>query len=290
MRALSPQRPILSRGRGRRGQRFPASVRRRWVDPARRCRPVHPVRAPVPPGRRVRVVAARRGTASRRAAADGSGYGWRAPPPPHRAAARPGAARAGVGQLGDVTVEAADVVWRDHHVPQRGAGGPQRARPAAAVPTAVAAPVTLDLVLDPRCRARAARRGPPRAAPGGPPIATPRIRPGRTGRGTPSWGWVGLQPEITTTAAAAAPDGREPPRSTPRLPVWLPAVRIRLPQPAPRPPAAGRRGRRRRRDRPAPRHGRVARGRATPEAHLPAHPRPSHGLIAAARHLNVTRP
>ena len=54
-----------------------------------------------------------------------------------------------VGQLGDVTVEATDVVWRD--ITFRSAVLVARnvhVRPQP-VPTAVAAPVTLDLALDP---------------------------------------------------------------------------------------------------------------------------------------------
>ena len=133
-----------------------------------------------------------------------------------------------IGQLGDVTVEAADVVWRT--IPFRRAVLTARnvhVRPQP-VPTAVAAPVTLDVVLDPavvRDRVAAARPALHLEVhlSDGAPLA--RAHWARH----PSRGWVGLRPEITATALLLRPTtvhlrGRSLP-----LPAWLPAARIGLP-------------------------------------------------------------
>ena len=133
-----------------------------------------------------------------------------------------------IGQLGDVTVEAADIVWRT--VPFRRAVLTARnvhVRPQR-VPTAVAAPVTLDLILDPavvRDRVAAARPALHLEVhrSDGAPLA--RAHWARQ----PSRGWVGLRPEITATALLLRPTTVHLRGRSRSLPAWLPAVRIRLP-------------------------------------------------------------
>ena len=96
-----------------------------------------------------------------------------------------------VGQLGDVTVEAADVVWRT--ITFRSAVLVARnvhVRPQP-VPTAVAAPVTLDLALDPVavCERLAAAHPELR-------LSVHRDAPHARAHWArhPEWGWVGLKP------------------------------------------------------------------------------------------------
>jgi hypothetical protein len=134
-----------------------------------------------------------------------------------------------IGQLGDVTVEAADLLWRD--IPFRRAVLVARnvhVRPQP-VPTAVAAPVTLDIVLDAavvRDRVAAARPAlhlEVRRSDGAP---SARARWARW----PSWGWVDLQPEITAAALLMRPTAVSIRGRSRGLPGWLPAVRIRLPR------------------------------------------------------------
>jgi hypothetical protein len=133
-----------------------------------------------------------------------------------------------IGQLGDLTVEAADVVWRT--IPFRRAVLTARnvhVRPQP-VPTAVAAPVTVDVVLDPavlRDRVAAARpalRLEVHRSDGAPLARAHWAR-------RPSWGWVGLRPEITATALLLRPTTVHLRGRSLSLPAWLPAVRIRLP-------------------------------------------------------------
>ena len=174
---------------GRRGQRFPAAVRRvvgrsGWADACRAgAARVHAVRPPLPAGRGARGAVACGGTAPRRAPSDGAGHGRRAPPPPHRAAARPGAARAGRRPARRRHGGGHRRRLAEHHLPQRGAGGPQRARPPATGADRRRRARHPRPGPRPRRRVRAARRHPPRAA-AVRSIATPRT-PGRTGRDTP---------------------------------------------------------------------------------------------------------
>ena len=194
--------------RGRRGQWFRQLVGRSrragaaGTDAAR----VHSRRPPRPARRRGGVAAARRGTAPRRAPAHGAGHGRRAPPAPHRAAPRPGAARPGrrPARRRDRGGHRRRVAG--HHVPQRGAGGPQRARPAAGrcrPPSPRRSPSTL--LLDPEAVCERARRHPPRSCGSlGAPPRRPRTTRAHWAR-RPGWGWVGLQPEITTTALLLRP-------------------------------------------------------------------------------------
>jgi hypothetical protein len=134
-----------------------------------------------------------------------------------------------IGQLGEVTVEAAEVVWRD--IPFRSAVLVARnvhVRPQP-VPTAVVAPVTLDLVLDPAvvrerlAAARPALRVEVRRLDGAPLAEAHWAR-------RPGWGWVGLRPEVTAAALLLRPTVLTLHGRTWTLPAWLPAVRIRLPQ------------------------------------------------------------
>lgn len=132
-----------------------------------------------------------------------------------------------VGQLGDVTVEAADVVWRT--ITFRSAVLVARnvhVRPQP-VPTAVAAPVTLDLALDPVavCERLAAARPELR-------LSVHRDAPHARAHWArhPEWGWVGLKPEITTMAVLLRPTAVSLRGRSRALPLWLPAVRIRLPE------------------------------------------------------------
>ena len=132
-----------------------------------------------------------------------------------------------VGQLGDVTVEATDVVWRD--ITFRSAVLVARnvhVRPQG-VPTAVAAPVTLDLLLDPEavCERLAATHPELRLSVH---AEAPHTRAHWARR--PGWGWVGLKPEITTTALLLRPTSLSVRGRALALPGWLPTVRVRLPQ------------------------------------------------------------
>ena len=117
-----------------------------------------------------------------------------------------------IGQIGDVTVEATDVVWRT--ITFRRAVLVARnvhVRPQP-VPTAVAAPVTLDVVLDPAVvRERLAATHPQLR------LEVHRDAPHARAHWArhPEWGWVGLRPEITTTALLLRPTAREPPRPKP---------------------------------------------------------------------------
>jgi hypothetical protein len=97
------------------------------------------------------------------------------------------------------------------------------------VPTAVAAPVTLDLVLDPAVvRERLAAARPALRVEvlrsGGAPLAEAHWsrRPG--------WGWVGLRPEVTAAALLLRPTTLTVHGRSWALPASAPAVRIRLPQ------------------------------------------------------------
>jgi hypothetical protein len=132
-----------------------------------------------------------------------------------------------VAQLGDVRVEAADVVWRD--ITFQSATLVARnvhVRPQP-VPTAVAAPVTLDLVLDPVavCERLAATHPELRLSvhPDAPHARAQWAR-------RPGWGWVGLEPEITTSALLLRPSAVRVHGRTRSLPAWLPTVRIPLPR------------------------------------------------------------
>ena len=132
-----------------------------------------------------------------------------------------------VGQLGDVTVEATDVVWRT--ITFRSAVLVARnvhVRPQP-VPTAVAAPVTLDLALDPIavCERLAATHPELR-------LSIHRDAPHARAHWArrPEWGWVGLKPEITSTALLLRPTAVSVRGRSRALPLWLPTVRIRLPQ------------------------------------------------------------
>ena len=132
-----------------------------------------------------------------------------------------------VGQLGDVTVEATDVVWRD--ITFRSAVLVARnvhVRPQP-VPTAVAAPVTLDLALDPVVVGERLAATHP-----GLRLSVHREAPHARAHWArhPEWGWVGLQPEITTTALLLRPTSVGVRGRTRSLPGWLPTVRVRLPQ------------------------------------------------------------
>jgi len=132
-----------------------------------------------------------------------------------------------VGQLGDVTVEATDVVWRD--ITFRSAVLVARnvhVRPQG-VPTAVAAPVALDLLLDPEavCERLAATHPELRLSVH---AEAPHTRAHWARR--PGWGWVGLKPEITTTALLLRPTSLSVRGRARTLPGWLPTVRVRLPQ------------------------------------------------------------
>jgi hypothetical protein len=132
-----------------------------------------------------------------------------------------------IGQLGDVRVEATDIEWRD--VTFRSAVLVARnvhVRPQP-VPTAVSAPVTLDVVVDPavvRDRLTASH----------PALRLSLHRDAPQARAHwarhPEWGWVGLQPEITTTALLLRPCGVDVRGRSRALPAWLPTVRIGLPQ------------------------------------------------------------
>jgi hypothetical protein len=134
-----------------------------------------------------------------------------------------------IGQLGDVTVEAADLLWRD--IPFRRAVLVARnvhVRPQP-VPTAVAAPVTLDIVLDAavvRDRVAVARPALHLEVHRSDDAPLARARWARR----PSWGWVDLQPEITAAALLLRPTTVSIRGRSRRLPGWLPAVRIRLPR------------------------------------------------------------
>jgi hypothetical protein len=132
-----------------------------------------------------------------------------------------------IGQIGEVTVEATEVVWRD--ITFRRAVLVARnvhVRPQP-VPTAVAAPVTLDVVVDPAVvRDRIA-------------ATHPRLRLEVHGDAPharahwarhPDWGWVGLRPEITTTALLLRPTAVRLRGRSRALPAWLPVVRVRLPR------------------------------------------------------------
>jgi hypothetical protein len=132
-----------------------------------------------------------------------------------------------VGQLGDVTLEATDVEWRD--LLFRSAVLVARnvhVRPQP-VPTAVAAPVTLDLALDPVvvCERLAATHP-------GLRLSVHREAPHARAHWArhPEWGWVGLQPDITATALLLRPTAVDVRGRTRSLPGWLPTVRVRLPQ------------------------------------------------------------
>jgi hypothetical protein len=132
-----------------------------------------------------------------------------------------------IGQLGEVTVEATDVVWRD--ITFRTAVLVARnvhVRPQP-VPTAVAAPVTLELTLDPVavCERLAATHPELRLSvhPDAPHARAHWAR-------RPEWGWVGLKPEITTSALLLRPTAVSLRGRGRGLPGWLPTVRIRLPQ------------------------------------------------------------
>jgi hypothetical protein len=132
-----------------------------------------------------------------------------------------------VGQLGDVTVEATDVVWRD--ITFRSAVLVARnvhVRPQP-VPTAVAAPVTLELALDPVVVGE-------RLAATHPELRLSLHREAPHARAhwarRPEWGWVGLKPEITTTALLLRPTAVSVRGRARALPGWLPTVRVGLPQ------------------------------------------------------------
>lgn len=132
-----------------------------------------------------------------------------------------------IGQLGDVRLEASDVVWRD--ITFRSATLVARnvhVRPQP-VPTAVAAPVTLDLTLDPDvvCERLAATHPAIRLSvhPDAPHARAHWAR-------RPRWGWVGLKPEITASALLLRPIAVRVRGRTRALPAWLPTVRIGLPR------------------------------------------------------------
>ena len=132
-----------------------------------------------------------------------------------------------VGQLGDVTVEATDVEWRD--LTFRSAvlvARNMHVRPQP-VPTAVAAPVTLDVVVDPAVvRDRLAASHPALRLSMHDDAPHARAHWARH----PEWGWVGLKPEITATALLLRPCAVDVRGRGRALPAWLPTVRIRLPQ------------------------------------------------------------
>lgn len=134
-----------------------------------------------------------------------------------------------IGQLGEVTVEAAEIVWRD--IPFRRAVLVARnvhVRPQP-TPTAVAAPVTLDVELDPAvvrdhlAAARPALHLEVRRTDGAPQARAHWAR-------HPGWGWVGLRPEITAAALLLRPTTVTLRGRSLALPGWLPAVRVRLPR------------------------------------------------------------
>jgi hypothetical protein len=132
-----------------------------------------------------------------------------------------------IGQIGEVTVEATEVLWRG--ITFRRAVLVARnvhVRPQP-VPTAVAAPVTLDLALDPvTVRERLAATRP------GLRLSVHREAPHARAHWArhPEWGWVGLKPEITATALLLRPTAVGVRGRTRSLPGWLPTMRVRLPQ------------------------------------------------------------
>jgi len=134
-----------------------------------------------------------------------------------------------IGQLGEVTVEAADVVWRD--IPFRSAVLVARnvhVRPQP-VATAVAAPVILELVLDPAVvQERLAAARPALCVEVLRSDGAPLARAHWTRR--PGWGSVGLRPEVTAAALLLRPTTASLLGLRWTLPAWAPAVRIRLPQ------------------------------------------------------------
>jgi hypothetical protein len=131
-----------------------------------------------------------------------------------------------IGQIGEVTVEATEVVWRDitfRRAVLVARNVHVRPRP---VPTAVAAPVTLDVVVDPAVvRERLAATHPQLR------LEVHRDAPHARAHWArhPDWGWVGLRPEVTSSALLLRPATVSVRGRSRALPGWLPAVRIRLP-------------------------------------------------------------
>ena len=132
-----------------------------------------------------------------------------------------------IGQIGEVTVEATEVFWRD--MAFRRAVLVARnvhVRPQP-VPTAVAAPVTLDVVVDPAVVRE-------RLAASHPQLRLEVHRDAPQGRAHwarhPEWGWVGLRPEVTSAALLLRPTTASVRGRSRALPGWLPPVRIRLPK------------------------------------------------------------
>jgi len=169
-----------------------------WIDPARLLPPGLPV-APVAALESLLRAAGRR-LAGRHLTVPGTGGALRLRLTALRIDPEPVGLT--IGQLGEVTVEATEVVWRD--LTFRRAVLVARnvhVRPQP-VPTAVAAPVVLDVVVDPAVlRERLAARHPQLRLEVHGDVPHARAHWARR----PEWGWVGLRPEVTSAALLLRP-------------------------------------------------------------------------------------
>jgi hypothetical protein len=202
---------------------FPSPFGAWWIDPAR----LVPPGVPVPPVAALESLlrAAGRRLAGRHLTVPGTGGALRLRLTALRLDPEP--VGLAIGQIGEVTVEATEVLWRD--VTFRRAVLVARnvhVRPQP-VPTAVAAPVVLDVVVDPAVvRDRLAASHPQLRLEVHHDAPQARAHWARH----PDWGWVGLRAEVTSTALLLRPTAVSVRGRSRSLPGWLPPVRVRLPQ------------------------------------------------------------
>jgi hypothetical protein len=206
-----------------RARAFPSPLGAWWIDPTR----LLPPGVPVPPVAALEALlrAAGRRLAGRHLTVPGTGGALRLRLTALRLDPEPVGLT--IGQIGEVTVEATEVVWRDitfRRAVLVARNVHVRPRP---VPTAVAAPVILDVVVDPAVvRERLAATHPQLR------LGVHRDAPHARAHWArhPDWGWVGLRPEVTSSALLLRPTTVSVRGRSRALPGWLPAVRIRLPQ------------------------------------------------------------